>query len=110
MENTEKRIVIVMSTICFLLILIGTIIVNNSMPKFIKDKSNFSISCSVSPFDFKINTKNYSINMGGDSINNFVDNSGKVTENIGSGIKNKTDSIINSVGKSFNQIRSNIKH
>lgn len=99
-----------MSAFCLILILTGIIIVNNSMPKFIKDKSNFSISCSLSPFDFKINTKNYSINMGGDSLNNFMNKSIKTTEDVGNNIKNGVDGIINSAGRTFNQIKSNIKH
>lgn len=106
----EKRVAVFMSAFCLILILTGIIIVNNSMPKFIKDKSNFSISCSLSPFDFKINTKNYSINMGGDSLNNFMNKSIKTTEDVGNNIKNGVDGIINSAGRTFNQIKSNIKH
>ncbi|MBP2033026.1 hypothetical protein J2Z42_001705 [Clostridium algifaecis] len=106
----EKRAAVFMSAFCLILILTGIIIVNNSMPKFIKDKSNFSISCSLSPFDFKINTKNYSINMGGDSLNNFMNKSIKTTEDVGNNIKNGVDGIINSAGRTFNQIKSNIKH
>lgn len=96
--------------LCIILVFVGTIIVNNSMPKFIKDKSGFSIDYSFSPLDLEINTKNYSISFGKKIFHNFKDVSFRFTENIGKGIKQKTDTIVDGMDKTFEQIKSNIGH
>lgn len=99
MSKKAYRCVIVL---CIILIFTGIIIVNNSMPEFIKGKSKFSINCSLSPLDFKINTKNYSINFGRDNFNNFKDVPSWITE--------KTNNIISGIHETAESIKSDIAH
>ncbi|MBV4419960.1 hypothetical protein KM800_11605 [Clostridium tyrobutyricum] len=95
---------------CIILVALGIIIVNNSMPKFIKDKSDFSIDCNLNPFNFTINTKNYSIDFGRWNLYNFKNISFQFTENVCKGVKDKTDDVVDGMDKTFRQIKSNIVH
>ncbi|WP_446898739.1 hypothetical protein ACSVC9_02105 [Clostridium sp. LBM24168] len=95
---------------CIILILTGIVIVNASMPKFVKDRSDFSINCSFSPFDFKIETQNYFVNMNGNTIYNFKENLLGTITNVGENIRYKVDAAADSVEKTFYEIKANIGH
>lgn len=95
---------------CFILILTGIVIVNNSMPQFIKDRSNFSINCSFSPFGLKIQTQNYSINMDGKSVYDLKNSSGRILVDMGENIGSKINEAAEGAGEILNGIKSNIVH
>lgn len=93
---------------CFILVLAGILIVNNSMPQFVKDRSNFSIDCSFSPFDLKIETQNYTVDMNGSSVYDIKDSSVRAVMEIGENVKDKMNAAADSTEKIFQEIKSNI--
>ncbi|MBV4421141.1 hypothetical protein [Clostridium tyrobutyricum] len=98
------------TTFCIILVITGVITVNNSMPKFIKDKSDFSIDFNINPFNFTINTKNYSIDFGRGGLYNFKNISFQFTQNVYNGVRDKTEDIVDVMDKTFRQIKSNMVH
>lgn len=95
---------------CIFLILTGIIIVNNSMPEFVKKNSGLSIDYRFSPFDVKLETKNYCIDMNGNIFYDFKKSSEDILINIDNNIKGGLDNRVKGLGKIFNQIKDNINH
>ncbi|GAA0747392.1 hypothetical protein [Clostridium oceanicum] len=65
--NKYKTVIL----ICFIIFIFGFVTVSNSLPKFVKDKANFSIYFSRKPFDFKIKGKNYTFYINYKVLNNI---------------------------------------
>ncbi|OFI07197.1 hypothetical protein CLOACE_03880 [Clostridium acetireducens DSM 10703] len=53
------------------IVLYGFAKVNNSLPNFIKERSNFSIYCKQNPFDFRIETKDYTFKVNSKTFLNI---------------------------------------
>lgn len=68
--------------LCFLLSLVGFLYIGNRMPKFIKDRSKFSVYVSPYPFDLRFKTENYTLYFNYKVLNNLQDKSYKAFNNV----------------------------
>ncbi|WP_050606815.1 hypothetical protein [Clostridium niameyense] len=75
--NKYKTIIL----LCFLLSLVGFLCIENRMPQFIKNRSKFSIYFSISPFDLRFKTENYTLYFNDKVLNNLQNRSYKVFNN-----------------------------
>jgi hypothetical protein len=95
---------------CIVFILTGVVVINNGMPQFVKDESNFNIEYSISPLNFKVETTNYSIDMNGNLISNIGKKSSQIMTSSVKEIEYVVNKIIDSMFKMFDGIKSIVGH
>lgn len=80
----------------------GFLIVSNTMPKFVKDRSKVAIYFTRKPLDIRLKTENYTIYMN-EKILNDINSKTYATFN---NVKNSTDNFIKNVSRneSLNKI------
>lgn len=107
MKTRMKNIILVLS-ICLIIIAYGFIVISSGLPKFIKDRSAFSISYNISPFDFRMNISEYSFYINSKVADNIKNSSVKLLNNIEKKVYNSTSGIINGTSKVFKSIDEKI--
>ncbi|MBA5849887.1 hypothetical protein H2684_00935 [Clostridium sp. cel8] len=95
---------------CIVFILTGVVVINNGMPQFVKDESNFNIEYSISPLNFKVETTNYSIDMNGNLISNIGKKSSQIMTSSVKEIEYVVNKITDSMFKMFDGIKSIVGH
>jgi hypothetical protein len=111
----RKKGIILVIIICFTIVIYGFISISNSLPKFIKDRSELKINYTLSPFDFRMDVHGYSFYANKKVIENIKSSSERVVTNIGdefqkdaSKIINKTSNLINDTTNVFKNLEDKI--
>ncbi|MDF2884174.1 MAG: hypothetical protein K0R54_4741 [Clostridiaceae bacterium] len=99
----RKRIILV-TIICFFIVLQGFLIVSNRLDQFIKDKSDFSLTYKISPLELKIDTKKYIMDISENSFYEFTNNKWEqFRENINK-LNTSKNNVFNNAAKDVNKI------
>ncbi|MHC6179113.1 hypothetical protein ACYUJ6_04560 [Clostridium sp. JNZ X4-2] len=105
----NRKAVITVVVFCGIIILSGFTIITAGLPKFIKDKSDFKINYTPSPFDFSVDVGNYSLSVNDKIGNNFKNGSQKIINVIGGKIHSGTSYIIDTTQGAFQNIENRFK-
>lgn len=106
--RTKVRNIILVLSISLVIVLYGFIVISDSLPKFIKDRSTFKISYNLSPFDFRIDISEYSFYINNKVADNIKKGSVKLLNNIESKVYNNTSGIINRTSEVFKSVEEKI--
>ncbi|KOR24281.1 hypothetical protein [Clostridium sp. L74] len=96
--NKYKTVIL----LSFLIIISGFLMVSNTMPKFVKDRSKVAIYFTKNPLDARFRTENYTFYINEKVLNNIGDKTYKTFNSM----KNSTGNFINNINEkgSFNKI------
>lgn len=97
----NKKAVISVIVTCFIIVFFGVTIISGGLPKFIKDRSNFKINYTLSPFDFRVDMGDYSMYVNSKVAYNLKNSSVKLMNSIGEKMYNGTSNAINKTTEVF---------
>ncbi|WP_406543414.1 hypothetical protein [Clostridium ljungdahlii] len=93
---------------CIMIVLFGFVTITAGLPKYIKDKSNFKINYTVSPFDFTVDVGEYSLCLNNKIVYNFENGSKQVINIVGEKVHSSTSYIINNTSETFKNLESKL--
>jgi len=99
------RVVIIFSII---IVLFGFVVITAGLPKYIKDKSEFKINYTASPFDFTVDVGEYSLCLNNKIFYNFKNGSKEVVNIAGEKIHSGTSYIINKTSEEFKNLKGKL--
>ncbi len=89
--NKYKTVIL----LSFLIIISGFLMVSNTMPKFVKDRSKVAIYFAKNPLDVRFRTENYTFYINEKVLNDVGDKTYKAFNNM----KSSTNDFINNINK-----------
>ena len=95
----KKMKYVIVIIVCFTVLIFGFLTVSSSLPKFIKEKSNFNINFSVYPFNLELNTDKYHVYANSKALTNIKDDSIKIINNFEGKITGAFNFMHNDVAK-----------
>lgn len=104
----KKKGIVLVSVICFTIVLYGFITISNSLPKFIKDRSSLKINYNLSPFDFRVDMGEYSFYVNKKVFLNIKNSSVRLISNIEDKVYDNTSNFINSTSNVFKNMENRI--
>ncbi len=100
----NRKAIATVMIICCVIIILGFTVITAGLPKFIKDKSDFKIDYTQTPFDFSVDMGNYSLSIDNRIGDNFKNGSKKIIDVVGSKIYSGTSYIIDMTQNTFENI------
>lgn len=107
MKGKIKGIILILS-ICIMIVFYGFVVVSGGLPKFIKDRSDFKINYSLSPFNFRMDISEYSLYINSKVVDNMKNGSIKLFNNIENKVHSNTSGIINKTSGVFKGMEEKI--
>lgn len=106
----RKKGIILVIIICFTIVTYGFVNISNSLPKFIKDRSELKINYTLSPFDFRMDLHGYSFYVNKKVVENIKSSSERLLVNIEDGFQKNTSKIINKTSNFINNTTNVFKN
>lgn len=93
---------------CIIIVFLGVTIITAGLPTYIKDKSDFKINYTLSPFDFEVDVGEYSLCVNDKIFYYFKEGSKEVTNVVEEKIYSGTSYIVNKASETVKNLEGKI--